>query len=49
MLIGYLEKSQPGALNEAVASAYQKIPDFLDKLNIKDARSFLDFANDLLK
>ncbi|KAF7563943.1 hypothetical protein G7046_g194 [Stylonectria norvegica] len=49
VLIGYLEIAGPGALDEAIASAYAKIPQFMDKLNIKDARSFLEFANDLLK
>ncbi|KAM5343446.1 hypothetical protein ACJ41O_011983 [Fusarium nematophilum] len=49
VLTGYLETAKPGALDEAVKSAYKKIPDFMDKLHIKDARSFLDFANDLLK
>ncbi|CAM1503552.1 Fc.00g011430.m01.CDS01 [Cosmosporella sp. VM-42] len=49
VLIGYLEKVSPGALGEAVASAYEKLPKFMDKLHISDARSFIDFANDLLK
>lgn len=49
VLIGYLDKAEQGALDEAVAAAYKKIPDFMDKLNISDARSFLEFANDLLK
>ncbi|KAH6880634.1 phosphatidylserine decarboxylase-domain-containing protein [Thelonectria olida] len=49
VLIGYLEKAKPGALDEAVAAAYRKLPDFMDKLHIKDAGSFLVFANDLLK
>ncbi|KAH7161076.1 phosphatidylserine decarboxylase-domain-containing protein [Dactylonectria macrodidyma] len=49
VLIGYLEKVKPGALDEAVAKAYKKIPQFMDKLHIKDAFSFIDFANDLLK
>ncbi|OBS20178.1 hypothetical protein FPOA_11900 [Fusarium poae] len=49
VLTGYLEAVNPGALDKAVKNAYGKIPDFMDKLNISDARSFLDFANDLLK
>ncbi|KAF4992837.1 hypothetical protein FGRMN_6889 [Fusarium graminum] len=49
VLTGYLETAKPGALEEAVKSARGKIPEFMDKLQIKDARSFLDFANDLLK
>lgn len=49
VLIGYLEKAKPGALDDAVAEAYKKLPDFMDKLHIHDARSFLEFANDLLK
>ncbi|UPL02307.1 hypothetical protein LCI18_013241 [Fusarium solani-melongenae] len=49
LLMGYLEKAEPGALDEAVSVAYEQIPEFMDKLNIHDARSFLIFANDLLK
>ncbi|KAF4467696.1 phosphatidylserine decarboxylase 2 [Fusarium albosuccineum] len=53
MLIGYFKdhhnSSMKNALDEAVASAYKKIPDFMDKLRIRDGRSFLTFANDLLK
>lgn len=49
VLTGYLELAKPGALEEAVAAAYKKLPNFMDKLHIKDARSFLIFANDLLK
>ncbi|KAJ6438784.1 phosphatidylserine decarboxylase [Purpureocillium lavendulum] len=49
ILIGYLEKVSPGGLQAAVAEARQQLPDFMDKLNITDARSFLEFANDLLK
>ncbi|KAF5553397.1 phosphatidylserine decarboxylase 2 [Fusarium napiforme] len=49
VLTGYLETIKPGALDEAVHSAYQQIPEFMDKLHISDARSFLDFSNDLLK
>ncbi|KAL4730888.1 hypothetical protein ACLX1H_002930 [Fusarium chlamydosporum] len=49
VLTGYLEATKPGALDEAVKNARKQIPDFMDKLHITDARSFLDFANDLLK
>lgn len=49
VLVGYLEKVHPGALQEAVASALEEIPWFMHKLKIKDAESFLVFANDLLK
>ncbi|KAM0214802.1 hypothetical protein ACHAQD_008705 [Fusarium lateritium] len=49
VLRGYLELAKPGALKEAVDSAYKKIPQFMDKLHIHDDTSFLDFANDLLK
>ncbi|KAL7619917.1 hypothetical protein AAE478_010464 [Parahypoxylon ruwenzoriense] len=49
VLIGYLEVAKPGALEKAIASARQKIPEFMDKLHITDKASFLDFANDLLK
>ncbi|KAH9993347.1 phosphatidylserine decarboxylase-domain-containing protein [Xylariaceae sp. FL0662B] len=49
VLTEYLDKAYPGALDDAVASAYQKIPDLMDKLNITDARSFLVFANDLVE
>ncbi|GKU21476.1 unnamed protein product [Fusarium langsethiae] len=49
VLTGYLEAVKPGALDEAVKAARTKIPDFMDKLHITDALSFLDFANDLLK
>ncbi|RSM00413.1 hypothetical protein CEP52_009137 [Fusarium oligoseptatum] len=49
LLTGYLEKAEPGGLDKAVASAYEQIPEFMDKLKIHDSRSFLIFANDLLK
>ncbi|KAF4974167.1 hypothetical protein FZEAL_8897 [Fusarium zealandicum] len=49
VLMGYLDAAQPGALDKAVASAYEKLPDFMDKLKIRDGQSFLVFANDLLK
>ncbi|KAI3554555.1 hypothetical protein CABS02_05372 [Colletotrichum abscissum] len=49
MLIGYLEQVSPGGLDSAVRSARDKNPDFMSKLAIKDAHSFLTFANDLLK
>ncbi|RGP78631.1 hypothetical protein FLONG3_3253 [Fusarium longipes] len=49
VLTGYLEAINPGALDKAVKEACNKIPEFMKKLNISDARSFLDFANDLLK
>lgn len=49
ILIGYLEEVVPGGLDKAVATAYGKIPQFMDKLNIRDGSSFLVFANDLLK
>ncbi|UNI18328.1 hypothetical protein JDV02_004602 [Purpureocillium takamizusanense] len=49
ILIGYLEEVSPNGLQTAVANAREKLPDFMDKLNITDARSFLEFANDLLK
>lgn len=47
--MGYLDLTKPGALDEAVAAARKKLPDFMDSLNITDARSYLEFANDLLK
>ncbi|KAF2144340.1 uncharacterized protein K452DRAFT_357193 [Aplosporella prunicola CBS 121167] len=49
VLIGYLEKAKPGAVDEAVAAAYKKFPNFMNELHIKDTPSFLEFANDLLK
>ncbi|EXF74212.1 hypothetical protein CFIO01_06806 [Colletotrichum fioriniae PJ7] len=49
MLIGYLEQVIPGGLDSAVYSACEKNPAFMSKLAIKDAHSFLTFANDLLK
>ncbi|KAG7059065.1 hypothetical protein JMJ77_0006433 [Colletotrichum scovillei] len=49
MLIGYLEQVSPGGLDSAVRSARDKNPSFMSKLAIKDAHSFLTFANDLLK
>ncbi|KAI1075665.1 phosphatidylserine decarboxylase-domain-containing protein [Whalleya microplaca] len=49
LLMGYLDTAYQGALDDAVKSAYQKIPAFMDNLHITDAGSFLDFANDLLK
>ncbi|KND87800.1 Phosphatidylserine decarboxylase proenzyme 3 [Tolypocladium ophioglossoides CBS 100239] len=49
VLKGYLDVVCPGGLSQAVKTAYQKIPDFMNKLNIRDAESFIDFANDLLK
>ncbi|KAK1517729.1 uncharacterized protein CCOS01_11986 [Colletotrichum costaricense] len=49
MLVGYLEQVSPGGLDSAVRSARDKNPDFMPKLAIKDAHSFLTFANDLLK
>ncbi|RSL38713.1 hypothetical protein CEP53_014639 [Fusarium sp. AF-6] len=49
LLTGYLAKAEPGGLDKAVASAYEQLPEIMDKLKIHDARSFLIFANDLLK
>ncbi|KAH7174915.1 phosphatidylserine decarboxylase-domain-containing protein [Fusarium flagelliforme] len=49
ILTGWLEVLKPGALGDAVKEARTKIPEFMDKLHITDAFSFLDFANDLLK
>ncbi|RBR24479.1 uncharacterized protein FIESC28_02675 [Fusarium coffeatum] len=49
ILTGWLEALNPGALGDAVKEARTKIPEFMDKLHITDAFSFLDFANDLLK
>ncbi|KAJ4007711.1 hypothetical protein NW752_010380 [Fusarium irregulare] len=49
ILTGWLEALNPGALGDAVNEARKKIPEFMDKLHITDAFSFLDFANDLLK
>ena len=49
LLMGYLHLAKPGALEDAVAAARKEIPDFMNKLNITDAPSFLEFANDLLK
>ncbi|OHE92279.1 hypothetical protein CORC01_12448 [Colletotrichum orchidophilum] len=49
VLVGYLEQVCPGGLDSAVQSACEKSPGFMEKLDIKDSRSFLHFANDLLK
>lgn len=49
VLIGYLEKAEPKALDKAIEEALTKIPKFMEKLHIHDVRSFLEFANDLLK
>ncbi|KAK1638561.1 phosphatidylserine decarboxylase-domain-containing protein [Colletotrichum phormii] len=48
MLIGYLDQVSPGGLDTAILSASSKNPAFMSKLSIKDAPSFLHFANDLL-
>ncbi|KAI5925630.1 phosphatidylserine decarboxylase-domain-containing protein [Camillea tinctor] len=49
VLVGYLGKTKPGALEDAVASAYKQLPEHMDRLHVTDARSFLDFANSLLQ
>ncbi|XXG94217.1 hypothetical protein Hte_000470 [Hypoxylon texense] len=49
LLTGYLEKVSPTALQDAVDAALKQIPGFMGVLNIKDADSFLTYANDLLK
>ncbi|KAJ4128965.1 hypothetical protein NW768_007490 [Fusarium equiseti] len=49
ILTGFLEALKPNALADAVKEARAKIPEFMDKLKITSAFSFLDFANDLLK
>ncbi|KAL2882018.1 hypothetical protein SGCOL_002758 [Colletotrichum sp. CLE4] len=49
MLIGYLDQVCPDGLDSAILSARSKNPGFMSKLSIKDAPSFLHFANDLLK
>lgn len=49
LLIGYLQKLQPRALDVAVAAAVRKLPCFMEKINVRDGRSFLIFANNLLK
>ncbi|KAI1501534.1 phosphatidylserine decarboxylase-domain-containing protein [Biscogniauxia marginata] len=49
VLIGYLEKTRPGALSDAVTSAYKQIPDLMDEMKVNSARSFLEFANSLLR
>ncbi|KAI2778681.1 hypothetical protein F4815DRAFT_476269 [Daldinia loculata] len=50
LFIGHLEKTNNlHALDQAIESAYQKAPRFMDTFNIIGADSFLKFANDLLK
>lgn len=48
ILVGYLKALMPGVLYNAVKSAHDQIPEFMDTLNITDALSFVVFANDLL-
>lgn len=48
ILMGYLEKVSPNGLQTAVAMAHKKLPETMNRLSITDARSFLEFANDLL-
>lgn len=50
LFIGHLEKTNNlHALDQAIESAYQKAPRFMDTFNIIGVDSFLKFANDLLK
>lgn len=49
LLIGYLDQVKPKALDDAVKTAYSKSPEDMEKMNVRDAHSFLDFANKLLK
>lgn len=49
ILVGYLEALMPGVLYNAVKSAHDQIPEFMDTLHITDALLFVVFANDLLR
>lgn len=49
ILVGYLKALMPGVLYNAVKSAHDQIPEFMDTLNITDALSFVVFANGLLR
>lgn len=47
--VGYLEALMPGVLYNAVKSAHNQTPEFMNTLKITDAVSFVVFANDLLR
>lgn len=49
LLTGWLAQVAPGGLQQAVESARKKLPEFMDKVPIRNEGDFIKFANDLLK